>query len=174
MALVACRECTKEISSEAPACPHRGVPKVAGAPCRHCASPVAADAPICPSCGAVGPVRRSSGPGVGKMILMGIGSLIGLFVLLVVIGALMRAGSGQAGTPRSSNTSPPSHTDIVATGAIRDAGHPCALVTSSSKMSDGSIRALCSNGESYRVSLIGGRFVAMRCSAARQLGITGC
>ena len=40
MALIACRECTREISSEALTCPHCGAPRIIGtvASCRHCAS----------------------------------------------------------------------------------------------------------------------------------------
>lgn len=61
MALVPCRECQREISSEAPACPHCGAPKLLDAACRNCLFPVMAGATVCPQCGAVGPVRGYPG-----------------------------------------------------------------------------------------------------------------
>jgi TM2 domain-containing membrane protein YozV/RNA polymerase subunit RPABC4/transcription elongation factor Spt4 len=57
MALISCRECSREISSEAPACPHCGAPSkpapaVALILCRECRRGFAGDAPACPHCGA--------------------------------------------------------------------------------------------------------------------------
>jgi hypothetical protein len=41
-------------------------------------------------------------------------------------------------------------------------------------LKDGSIRAVCSNGEAYRVFTVKGMTVAMKCSAAAKLGVSGC
>ena len=62
----------------------------------------------------------------------------------------------------------------VALAAIQDADHPCGTVVEAVRTQDGGIRAVCSNGELYRVFTVQGRTVAMRCSAARKLGVSGC
>jgi len=62
----------------------------------------------------------------------------------------------------------------MATQAIREADHPCPTVSAAQRVSDGSIRAACSNGETYRVMIVRGNWIAMRCSAAERMGITGC
>lgn len=64
MALILCRECSKEISDEAPACPHCGVPnpedsQVGSADalrphekfCHSCRAQILKAAEICPKCG---------------------------------------------------------------------------------------------------------------------------
>jgi TM2 domain-containing membrane protein YozV len=80
MALIACRECTREISSEALACPHCGAPKVIGGSCRHCGRPVEPGAPACLTCGAVGPVRGY--PGAAPVVLVQTPKSRGLFIIL--------------------------------------------------------------------------------------------
>lgn len=50
----------------------------------------------------------------------------------------------------------------------------CPRVTRAERQANGSIHADCSNGESFRVFTIGGRVVAMRCTAAARYGIEGC
>lgn len=82
MALIACRECTREISSEALTCPHCGAPRIIGtvASCRHCAWPVAPGATVCPNCGAVGPVRGQ--PGAAPGALMHASKSRGVFIIL--------------------------------------------------------------------------------------------
>lgn len=62
----------------------------------------------------------------------------------------------------------------VAMAAIRDAGHPCGKVVSAARRSEGDVRAVCSNGETYRIFTIKGEAMAMRCSAAAKIGVTGC
>jgi hypothetical protein len=49
----------------------------------------------------------------------------------------------------------------------------CPRVVSAIRLGDGSIRAVCSSGEDFRVFMLNGKTIAMRCSAARQLG-AGC
>jgi hypothetical protein len=39
----------------------------------------------------------------------------------------------------------------IATAAIKDTDHPCGAVLDAIRLSDGSIRAVCSNGEAYLV-----------------------
>lgn len=63
---------------------------------------------------------------------------------------------------------------MVASAAIQDADHPCGRVTDAFRTDTGGIRATCSNGEIYRVFTVQGRTVAMKCSAAVAMGISGC
>jgi hypothetical protein len=39
----------------------------------------------------------------------------------------------------------------IATAAMKDSDHPCGAVLDAIRLSDGSIRAVCSNGEAYLV-----------------------
>ncbi len=50
----------------------------------------------------------------------------------------------------------------------------CPRVTRAERLDGGSIRATCSNGETFRAFEIDGRPVALRCSAAARQGIRGC
>ena len=51
----------------------------------------------------------------------------------------------------------------------------CSLVVGAKRFGDGSIRATCNNGESFRVfSVTNIGPVALRCSAAAKEGIEGC
>lgn len=54
------------------------------------------------------------------------------------------------------------------------AGDDCSLVIEARRLDDGSIRAECNNGETLRIFTQDGEGFAMRCSTARQLGISGC
>jgi hypothetical protein len=67
----------------------------------------------------------------------------------------------------------------VARQEIQKAEHPCPRVVAATRVSGGGIAAKCSNGEDYLIASMsnpkhGHIVVAMRCSAARKLGITGC
>jgi hypothetical protein len=62
----------------------------------------------------------------------------------------------------------------VAMAAIKDAGHPCGTIVRATRSDSGSIRAVCSNGEAYRVFTVNGQLIAMKCSAAAKLGVSGC
>jgi hypothetical protein len=62
----------------------------------------------------------------------------------------------------------------LAERVIREADHPCPVVLAARRLSDGSLRAACSNGEIYRIMSLGSRWLAMRCSAAQRLGVDGC
>lgn len=50
----------------------------------------------------------------------------------------------------------------------------CPLVVDARRLGDGTITATCNNDETFRVFSLDGNGVAMRCAAARQMGITGC
>ncbi len=54
------------------------------------------------------------------------------------------------------------------------AGRTCPRIRQARRLSDGSIRTTCSNGEAFRVFTLDGEAVALRCSAAAELGIQGC
>jgi hypothetical protein len=62
----------------------------------------------------------------------------------------------------------------VALAAIQQADHPCGTVNDAVRTQDGGIRAVCSNGEVYRVFTVQGKTVAMKCSAVVKLGVSGC
>ncbi len=49
------------------------------------------------------------------------------------------------------NPAPQGAPKSIATAAIQDADHPCGAVLDAIRLSDGSIRAVCSNGEAYLV-----------------------
>jgi hypothetical protein len=67
----------------------------------------------------------------------------------------------------------------VALREIRRADHPCPKVRQAVRAADGSIRAVCSNGEDYLIASMsnpkhGLAVVALRCSAARRLLNVNC
>ncbi len=70
---------------------------------------------------------------------------------------------------------PAGDADTVAMSVIRDAEHPCGNVVTAERVADGSIKAVCTNGEDYRIMTVDGVGpVAMRCSAVREMDISGC
>ncbi|RUY96052.1 MULTISPECIES: hypothetical protein [unclassified Mesorhizobium] len=50
----------------------------------------------------------------------------------------------------------------------------CPLVIDARRLGDGTITAMCNNEETFRVFSLDGNGVAMRCAAAREMGISGC
>ncbi|MGX5799644.1 hypothetical protein ACWGS9_00150 [Bradyrhizobium sp. Arg314] len=50
----------------------------------------------------------------------------------------------------------------------------CPLVVDARRLGDGTITATCNNDETFRVFSANGSGAAMRCAAARALGISGC
>ena len=63
---------------------------------------------------------------------------------------------------------------VVALQAINEAKHACPKIISAKRWSNGSITAICSNGEDYRIFTINGESLAMKCSAARAIGVKSC
>ncbi|WP_428673651.1 DUF4236 domain-containing protein [Reyranella sp.] len=57
---------------------------------------------------------------------------------------------------------------------LRDTAHPCPILVRAVRVSDGSLRALCTNGEIYRLAQARGEWLAIRCSAAERMGVKGC
>jgi hypothetical protein len=73
---------------------------------------------------------------------------------------------------------PPGEAADVALRVIREAEHPCPRISRASRLADQTIIAVCTNRESYRVFSIrnkAGRVMdlAMKCSAAKKIGISG-
>ena len=75
---------------------------------------------------------------------------------------------------QNTGPAPAGEAKAVAASVIKEAEHPCPKIASAKRVSDGSINAKCSNGETYRVFTVQARPVALRCSAARKLGVQGC
>src|SRR5262245_48586608 len=100
------------------------------------------------------------------MTLSRIPLTMGFALLLTVSSAAhgqTRIGPAPAGSPK-----------LVAAAAIKDADHPCGRLLDAVRLPEGSIRAVCSNGEAYRIFTVDGKVVAMKCSAAARLGVSGC
>jgi len=89
--------------------------------------------------------------------------------------ALSAAALAQATEPRF-GAAPAGNPTTVAQRIIRsnfDAS-VCPRVTRAERLEGGSIRATCSNGETFRAFEIDGQPVALRCSVAARRGIEGC
>ena len=69
---------------------------------------------------------------------------------------------------------PAGDSKVVAMEAINEAKHACPKIISAKRWSNGSITAVCSNGEDYRIFTINRESVAMKCSAARAIGVKSC
>jgi hypothetical protein len=63
---------------------------------------------------------------------------------------------------------------VVATQVLVNAKHPCPKIKAAQRNSDGTISALCTNNEDYRLFSLDGKPIAMRCSVIREMGIGGC
>jgi hypothetical protein len=50
----------------------------------------------------------------------------------------------------------------------------CPLVVRASRIGDGSIKAFCNNGASFRIMNANGKDLAMNCVAAEKMGVKGC
>jgi len=92
------------------------------------------------------------------------------FVAVLVAGSFTLAHAQLPAT----GPAPAGKPETVALAAIKAAEHPCPKVVSAERLKDGAVRAVCSNGESFRVFGFQGEVVAMNCSAARKLGVAGC
>jgi len=98
-----------------------------------------------------------------------------VFFRMLGIGLVVAMGiAPPAHTQITITPAPPGAPKPIAAAAIRDADHPCVTVLVAVRLADGSIRAVCSNGEVYRIFTVQGKVVAMKCSAAAKLGVSGC
>jgi hypothetical protein len=52
------------------------------------------------------------------------------------------------------NPAPQGAAKSIAIAAMKNSDHPCGAVLDAFRLSDGSIRAVCSNGEAYLVSMV--------------------
>jgi hypothetical protein len=79
--------------------------------------------------------------------------LLGWIAIFRLVGISLppepRIAGGPAENPASQGT-PKS----IAIAAMKDSDHPCGAVLDAFRQSDGSIRAVCSNGEAYLVSMV--------------------
>jgi hypothetical protein len=94
-----------------------------------------------------------------------------LAVLLALISAWCTAAAQVTTGP-----APAGDAARVALQMLREAEHPCPKITKATRGREGDIYAMCSNGEDYRLFTVttrerGTKPLAMRCSAARKLGV---
>lgn len=88
--------------------------------------------------------------------------------------AATRPAESSPSAPSAPVTIVPSEDMRLASRVIKEAGHPCGSVGVAVRLSDGSVRAICTNNEIYRVFRVGGEWAALKCSAAQRLGVQGC
>ena len=50
----------------------------------------------------------------------------------------------------------------------------CPAIVEASRLDDGSIAARCNNGQTFGIADIGGKALAVRCSAAKEMAASGC
>jgi hypothetical protein len=147
MALIACPECGQQVSTLAETCPHCGVAKPAA---------VAAQR--------VPPPRRL----VPTWVIV-FSVVIGFIGIMILVNS-----GGQDESKRAPLIEQNLHERAIAASAISAAGHPCGTVTSAARTPSGGIRAVCSNGDTYRIVEVQGKTLAMRCSAVKAIGVEGC
>ncbi|MDP9995496.1 hypothetical protein J2W28_006436 [Variovorax boronicumulans] len=99
--------------------------------------------------------------------------------ILLATSAMLLVGTGAAQAQTFQTLpAPPGAAAEVALRVIREAEHPCPKLTRASRLPDQTIVAVCTNRENYRIFSIrnkAGRVMdlAMKCSAAKKLGISG-
>ena len=88
---------------------------------------------------------------------------------LLIISATVNVAAVEIGP------APPGEPTVVAQKIIVENFDPpdCPLVILALRLGDGSIRATCNNGESYRIFSANNHNLAMRCSVANKFG-AGC
>jgi len=102
--------------------------------------------------------------------------MAGGMLFIIAAPGVLRPVSPLAQTPqefqRLFGPAPDGAASVVAQRIIRQNfdESDCPLVVAAQRLGDGSIAAQCNNGERYRVTAS----IAMRCSAAAALGISGC
>lgn len=94
-----------------------------------------------------------------------------------VLAVLALCAASNVAAQTSVGPAPAGPADKVAARVIREAEHPCPRVVRATRDASGAIRAACSNGEDYLIASMsnpkhGKVDVALRCSAARKLGIS--
>ena len=94
---------------------------------------------------------------------LNIGIASAVLTAFISFSVAAQMGPAPSGTPAT-----------VAARIIANADHPCPKVLDAFRMDDGSVRATCSNGETYRIATLNGTEFALRCSAASKMGVKGC
>lgn len=94
-------------------------------------------------------------------------------VMAAVIGSLLLSSMSSFG--QTVGPAPDGEPTVAAQRIIRENFDPpdCPLVYQALRLGDGSIKALCTNKETYRIFSVDGKYLAMRCSAVNHLGV-GC
>ena len=115
---------------------------------------------------------------IGKEILA-LFMMLGLLVVVSVSCSTSPPSAADNGLRPSTTPTPAPEGNAVAVAqaVIRDnfERSDCPSVTTAQRIGvDGSIKAACSNGETFRVFRVKGKAVAMKCSAAARLGVAGC
>lgn len=90
---------------------------------------------------------------------------------LILALCVMTFASALAATMGPAPTGDPK---AVSVRAIAAAKHPCPTVVRASRNPDGSVSAVCSNKEDYRIFSLDGQSIVMKCSEVRKLGVSGC
>lgn len=159
-----------------------GTPSAVGR-CPDCGGPLSGTTAVCGKCqverGRMGlGARRRNGPAL-------------FFVVVTVVVGVLLISSLSTHSPTNEDPQPPQTTPKVglvslppgsptevARRAINENGRVCGALTSATALNDGTIRAVCSNGQSYRVFAVEKDaqvvLLAMDCEAARRLGVSGC
>ena len=97
------------------------------------------------------------------------------FAAALTIGLLAVSSVVTGAQVTISGPAPEGPPEAVATAAIRQTTHPCGAVIEATRLKNGTIRAVCSNGEAYRVMTMNGHVVTISCSfGEKKLGISGC
>jgi hypothetical protein len=87
---------------------------------------------------------------------------VGMLLAMTVVGR-MELGSAREGEPLA-----------VAARAMSRAGQSCPHLASAVRLEDGSIQAMCADGERYRITTVNGVEVSLHCARARAMGISNC
>jgi hypothetical protein len=95
----------------------------------------------------------------------------GVFFIVLFLVTYLDAGYSNANPV---GPAPAGDASTIARKVISQNELPCPKITNAARLKDGSIKAVCSNKEDYRVMSSNGQPIAMRCSVARKLGVKGC
>ena len=82
-------------------------------------------------------------------VVFGLLGWIAMFGLVTSLPPEPRTAAGTAENP-----APHGAPKSIAIAAMKDSHHPCGAVLDAFRLSDGTIRAVCSNGQEYLVSLV--------------------
>lgn len=87
---------------------------------------------------------------------------VGMLMAVTAVGR-MELGPAREGEPLA-----------AAARAMSRAGQSCSHLASAVRLEDGSIQAMCADGERYRIATVNGVEVSLHCTRARAVGIANC